>query len=173
MKKVSFLVLIAVLIVAFGFASMVYAQGRQNAASESNMVRPVSNQNGDDTLGLICSDDIIHPLLMNLEDSFNVEYKDLLIYFCEHKFGVGEIMLALITAEREGIDLTYDDILQMRFEDDMKEVGWGQIWQDLGLIGRERHDHEEEMGQEGRNNKPEYPPGLGGPPPGKGPGSNH
>ena len=274
MKKHLVIILIGVLIVGLGFASVVSAQGRQTAAREMYMVSEESNLNGDDNFGLICSGEIIHPVLMNLEDSYGVNYEDLLPYFCEYRFGVGEIRLALRTAEREGVELefdeilelrlengmeqigwgliwqelgligrgrqnnesenqnddlnggvvcagemehpvllrlaetfdveydelelyfceygfgigeirhalntaeneavdeTYDEILEMRLEDGTKEVGWGQIWQDLGLIGSERNDRGEEMGQEGRNNKPEVPPGLGGPHPGRGRGPN-
>ena len=139
-------------------------RGRQNGELE--------NHNDEHHGGAMCSGEMIHPVLMSLVESYGVVYEDLLMYFCDYDFGVGEIRLALNTAERDEGDMTYKDILQMRLEDGTKEIGWGQIWQELGLIGRGRPDQGQDMGEEGRNNKPEFPPGLGGPPPGKGGGPN-
>jgi len=168
MKKRMFIILIGMLIIGFAFAGVVYAQGKPLTAREMHMIREESNLSDDHEFALVCSGEITHPVLMSLADTYKVDDKDLLAYFCEEEFGVGEIRLALITAMREGIDLTYDQILEMRFKEGIKEVGWGLIWQELGLIGRGRQN--QEMKGEGMNNRPAIPPGLGDAHPGKGVG---
>jgi hypothetical protein len=144
MKKYLFTVLIALLIVGFGFAGVVFAQDEPFTASERHMIREQSNLSYDYEFEMVCSGEIIHPVLMNLAEIYEVDYEELLAYFCDFEFGVGEIRLALVTAEREGVDLTYDEVLTLRLIDGEKEVGWGLIWQELGLIGRGRNSDETE-----------------------------
>jgi len=143
-----------------------------------------------------CSSDLEHPALVKLADSYGVKYSDLLPYFCEQGFGVGEIMLALKTAEREDVDKTYEVILEDRSPDGQKDVGWGEIWQELGLIGNGKQENEETdpeamknknkekfqfegeeeqfeyeaKNKEKNENKPNTPPGQSGDHPGKGKG---
>jgi hypothetical protein len=135
----------------------------------------------DDGLNPVCAGDLIHPALHQLAERFDVAYPELLVFFCEGQFGIGEIKLALETAQREGVELSYDDILGTRSKDDETGQGWGQIWQGMGLIGRGRLDHEGPTeldehalpGQNensGPNNKPVVPPGQSGEQPGKGRG---
>lgn len=144
----------------------------------------------------VCTGDMMHPALMKLAESYGVEYDALLPYFCEQNFGVGEIMLALKTAGREDVEGSFEDILMLRSTDGMKDVGWGEIWQDLGLIGKGKQENEEADPQAMKNkhqekfqfegeeeqfeyeanrkekneNKPSTPPGLSGDHPGKGKG---
>jgi hypothetical protein len=66
--------------------------------------------------------DASHPALAGLAESFEADYGQLLGWFCEDGFGVGQIMLALATSQfSEG-------------------AGWGQVWKDLGLKGPDRQD---------------------------------
>lgn len=172
MKKYLFLVLISLLIVGFGFVGVVFAKGKPITVREMHMMREESILNNDHEFALVCSGEITHPVLMSLADTHEEDYDVLRDYFCDDDFGVGEIRLALITAERDDVALTFEQILQMRFDNGMKKVGWGLIWQELGLIGRGRQNHKSDNGSEGMNNKPSFPPGLGGVHPGKGVGPN-
>ena len=67
-----------------------------------------------------------HPALNSLALAYDEPYSELLYYFCEWRFGVGEIKLALQTAENSG--LYFGEILEMKRE----LGGWGQVWQQLG-----------------------------------------
>ena len=138
--------------------------------------------------GAVCSGDLTHPVLSELAESYEVDYETLKDYFCQG-FGVGEIKLALQTAAREDVGETFDQILDRRSTDGMKDVGWGEIWQDLGLIGKGKMDNEdsdpeamknknreefqfekESKDKEKNENKPNNPPGRSGNNPGKGKG---
>ena len=96
----------------------------------------------------VCSGALIHPALESLAMEYDVDYEELVTFFCDSHLGVGEIKLALETAEDEELDLSWKEILEMRLgddEDDKKDSGWGQIWQELGLIGK---DADKEEGNE-------------------------
>jgi hypothetical protein len=72
-----------------------------------------------------------HPALNRLALAYGEPYSELLYYFCEWRFGVGEIKLALQTAVNLGGSMDFGDILEMK-----REVGgWGQVWQQLGVRG--------------------------------------
>jgi len=92
----------------------------------------------------VCSGALIHPALEGLAMEYVVEYETLLPYFCEQHFGIGEIEHALKTAEMEDVEMTWVELLEMRSSDD-DENGWGEIWQELGLIGK---DADKEEGDE-------------------------
>lgn len=138
--------------------------------------------------GAVCSGDLIHPVLSVLAESYGVDYETLKDYFCQG-FGVGEIKLALQTAQREDVGETFDQILDWRSTDGTKDVGWGEIWQELGLIGKGKKDNEdsdpeammnkhqeefqfekESKNKEKNENKPNNSPGRSGNNPGKGKG---
>lgn len=114
---------------------------------------------------MVCEEDMVHPVLMTLAEQYGdeeVTYEVLLADFCEG-FGVGEIKHALETAELDDVTESYGELLAMRSkEDEMNSTGWGEIWQELGLIGKERNGEMEGEGPEleEQNNKPDTPPGL-------------
>ena len=143
---------------------------------------------GDMEPGAVCSGDLEHPVLSELAVNYEVDYETLKDYFCQG-FGVGEIKLALQTAQREDVEESFDQILDRRSTDGMKDVGWGEIWQELGLIGKGKKDSEdsdpeammnknqeefqfekESKNKEKNENKPNNPPGRSGNNPGKGKG---
>ncbi|MFU8826639.1 MAG: hypothetical protein ACNA70_04025 [Brevefilum sp.] len=135
----------------------------------------------EDGLNPVCAGEKIHPALNSLAESYEADYEELLGYFCEQKFGIGEIMHALKTAEKEDVEMTYDEILDARGKGGEERTGWGKIWQELGLIGRNKSDNGEaveaeedmllEQGESNKsNNKPAVPPGRSGDRPGKGRG---
>jgi hypothetical protein len=95
-----------------------------------------------------------HPIAAAIAERNEVKYGWVMEWFCDQDVGLGQIALALYTvriqeaaAEAAGegdgakamsaFDLTgaADKLLGMRVEEGM---GWGQIWQELGYIGRPR-----------------------------------
>jgi hypothetical protein len=87
--------------------------------------------------GFYCTNaDASHPALANLAESFEADYGQLLSWFCEDGFGVGQIMLALATSQISEGAMSADDALAARAEG----AGWGQVWKDLGLKGPDRQD---------------------------------
>ncbi len=136
----------------------------------------------DDGENPVCSGEMDHPVLSRLAEEFEVDYAELVVFFCEYKFGIGEIKHALQTAELEDIEQTFDELLGERKPEGEKVSGWGRIWQELGLIGRGKSNRGEEvevdeldlLGEQnetrGGNNKPANAPGQRGGNPGKGRG---
>ncbi|MBW6467288.1 MAG: hypothetical protein K0B06_12345 [Brevefilum sp.] len=169
MKKKLIIILYAVLLVSLVAVGSVYAQDIPGFRREVQHRYEHTEQLGecDQECEQVCSGEMLHPVLTSLAEAYEVDYEDLLEYFCDFGFGVGEIRLALVTAERvDGV--LYTDLLEWRYAEGMKDVGWGRIWQELGLIGRGRQNKEKFMGPEEMNGRPEIPPGLGGTHPGKG-----
>jgi hypothetical protein len=74
--------------------------------------------------------DIVHPVGGAIAERYDVNYEEVMYWFCEESMGFGQIMLALQTAD-DG-DVSYEEYLDRRLAGE----GWGQIWKDLGLIGR-------------------------------------
>jgi hypothetical protein len=71
-----------------------------------------------------------HPVIKRLADTHGVAYGDILGWFCQEHYGLGEIMHALQTSDG-GADAAYA-LLGKKTE----LGGWGQVWQELGLIGK-------------------------------------
>jgi len=112
----------------------------------------------------ICSGEIIQPALEDLASTFGVSYEELLPYFCEQNFGIGEIKLALETAEHEDVEMTWEELLEWRHN-----AGWGEIKQELGLIGKDKNENgetleiqeQEEQKVKTNNGKRDNNPGKG------------
>jgi hypothetical protein len=64
-----------------------------------------------------------------------VGYSLIMGWFCNDNFGFGEIEHALRTSDREDVDESPQDLLDMR-----ETMGWGEIWQLLELIEEEGED---------------------------------
>jgi len=89
-----------------------------------------------------------HPALNRLALAYGEPYSELLYYFCEWRFGVGEIKLALQTAVNLGGSMDFGDILEMK-----REVGgWGQVWQQLGVRGNHEGGKPPWAGGNGKGN---------------------
>jgi RNase P/RNase MRP subunit p29 len=86
---------------------------------------------GDPSGGYYCEQsEEMHPFGEKLASRYDeVKYETLQEWFCSG-FGWGQIMLALKTSEITGDD--FEALLVRRGDGE----GWGQIWQDLELIGR-------------------------------------
>lgn len=125
--------------------------------------------------GYYCTQsEVPHPFGARLAETYEVEYATLQGWFCEG-FGWGQVMLALQTGAITGEDP--EALLELR----RGGSGWGQIWQELKLIGRPEHagppndldgdgrpDHAGPKKDKENKGKPDH----AGPPEGKGPPSN-
>jgi hypothetical protein len=89
-----------------------------------------NGEDDDPSEGYFCvqSEDM-HPFGERLASRYEVDYEILQGWFCDG-FGWGQIMLALKTSAITGDD--FEGLLERRGSGE----GWGQIWQDLKLIGR-------------------------------------
>lgn len=109
--------------------------------------------------GYFCTNlDEKHPVAAAIAETYEVDYEVVIGMFCagegeegSARTGFGQIMLAFHTAEVTGGDP--GEILGMKKEG----TGWGQIWQEMGLIGKDRE----------KPDKPGKPEDVG-PPEGKG-----
>lgn len=91
---------------------------------------PEPGDDGGPAEGYYCSQtETPHPFGARLAERYNTEYATLQTWFCEG-FGWGQIMLALETGQLTGNEA--ESFLAARSEGQ----GWGQIWKELGLIGR-------------------------------------
>jgi RNase P/RNase MRP subunit p29 len=104
---------------------------------------------GDLPGGYYCEQsDERHPFGQRLASSYEgVVYETLQKWFCSG-FGWGQIMLALKTSEITGDD--FEALLEMRGDGE----GWGQIWQDLELIGQP--EDAEPLNDEDGNGRPDF-----------------
>ncbi len=107
-------------------------------------------QDGDESDPCVGADP--HPVGQSLADTYGLDYKTIMGWFCNDGFGFGEIVHALETSE--ATDLSPQQVLDLR-----AEQGWGQIWQELGLKGKPDDmngddDEEEEEEQDGDEEDP-------------------
>ena len=92
-----------------------------------------------------------HPVAQRLSETYGVAYDDIMAWFCEGRYGLGEIMHALQTADPEE-GTTPEQLLDRKTE----LGGWGQVWQDLGLIGKP--DDKPEKEPKDKTEKPDKAP---------------
>lgn len=125
--------------------------------------------------GYYCTQsEVPHPFGARLAENYDVEYATLQGWFCDG-FGWGQVMLALQTGEITGEDP--EALLELR----RGGSGWGQIWQELKLIGKPEHagppNDEDDDGKPDhagpkKDKEDKGKPDHAGPPDGKGPPSN-
>lgn len=97
----------------------------------------IKNAELDPKTGYYCTHPDAHqPALYALSVAYNTPYSQILGWFCDGRFGVGEIMLALQTSKAVNGAYTPEQILQMKVD----MGGWGKVWQFLGLTGPWRKD---------------------------------
>ena len=82
----------------------------------------------------VCDGTREHPILAALASRFEVPYEELVDYYCSYDMGIGEIALALTTIQQTEGTVDLPTLLAQRTDEDL---GWGEIWQNLGLIGRD------------------------------------
>ena len=73
-----------------------------------------------------------HPVAQRLAEIYEVDYGQIMTWFCEERYGFGEIMHALQTGDPKEKGRTPEDLLHRK----TALGGWGQVWQELGLIGK-------------------------------------
>jgi hypothetical protein len=78
-----------------------------------------------------CESGDVHPMAARLAERYDVTADWVINYYC-NGYGMGQIMLALKTAAISDTDA--DSLLAERAEG----TGWGQIWQAMKLIGKDR-----------------------------------
>lgn len=93
--------------------------------------------------------DTPHPLAVTLAADYGVEESWVMEHYCNGQ-SMGEIRLALKTSTMEGAEVDADTLLEMR-----EESGWGQIWQELGLKGKDK----EKTNNGNPKDKDKVPPG--------------
>ena len=103
---------------------------------------------GEEVNAFCANSERTHPVGARLAARYDVTYEQVMEWFCEG-MGFGQIMLALQTARLTDVEPA--TLLDRRSGGE----GWGEIWQDAGLIGRGRKLAGEEA--------------EGGPPPWAGP----
>jgi len=104
-----------------------------------------------------------HPVAAAIAETYGVEEEQVLAWFCEDGFGFGQIMLALQTSQASGSDP--GELLARRSAGE----GWGQIWIDMELIGRESDAHPPGRPEDAGPPEGAGPPEDAGPPEGVGP----
>jgi hypothetical protein len=120
----------------------------------------------DENESVYCEDleTMEHPTGARYAADFEIDYAVIMGWFCEGNFGFGEIKHALKTAAVT--EYSPEELLAMR-----ADYGWGEIWQDAGLIGQGKPKVHPVFGENWHNDK--GPQGKGkpvdaGPPNGKG-----
>jgi len=105
----------------------------------------VDDDNDDDPAeggkynGAYCADgkqEKPHPFATKMAERYGVDEAWVMEYFCAGH-GMGAIMLALKTSQMDGVDVDADTLLAERESGN----GWGQIWQEYKLIGKEKEAH--------------------------------
>jgi hypothetical protein len=129
MKKRIMFIVTSVLLLSLVWVGSVYAQ---EEVPPDPTGEPVETPLDDNPVCLFTRE---HPVLAGLATRYNVAYEDLVALYCESDLGIGEIALALATAQQSEGTVTVEDLLTQRLDD---ELGWGEIWQELGLIGQSK-----------------------------------
>lgn len=122
MKKILVAGLIAAL--ALGVAAVAFAQTEE--------LNGAFTKEGDPKTGHYCTNpEDHHPALYRLALQYDTPYEQVLKWFCEGRFGVGEIEHALAASLAVNGTYSAEQILAMKVE----MGGWGKVWQFLGLKG--------------------------------------
>jgi hypothetical protein len=124
---------------AFQLQIEVNLVGEEEDPDDDDLNDDNEGEDGDDPSGgYYCrQSDVEHPFGAYLADKYEVDYTTLQSWFCEESFGWGQIMLALHTARitEDDADLLLD-AASLLLEERSNGKGWGEIWQELKLIGR-------------------------------------
>ena len=127
MKKRIMMIITSVLLLSLVWVGSVYAQ---DETPPDPTEEPADTPLDDNPICLLTRE---HSVLAGLAERYNVAYEDLVALFCESDLGIGEIALALATAQQSEGAVTIEDLLTQRLDD---ELGWGEIWQELGFTGK-------------------------------------
>ena len=88
-----------------------------------------------------CTGNDPHPAAQALAVAYDdvTTYAQIMGWFCDDGYGLGEIKHALETSAREDVTETAGDLLALKTQ----LGGWGEVWQHLGLIGSTDDDSDE------------------------------
>lgn len=131
--------------IATGDSVLVKADAGENGDWIAQSVKVVSHQNTEENqetyefrfTNAYCVDgkkETNHPLAAKIAERYGIDEETVMTYYCQG-YSIGEIMLALKTSQMEGVELSFEDILGSLDGND----AWGQIWQDMGVIGWEKN----------------------------------
>jgi hypothetical protein len=111
----------------------------------------------------VCDGTRIHPVLDQLAARYNIAYEEIVGYYCNSGLGVGEIALALATIQQSDGSVDLPALFSQRLDENL---GWGEIWQGLGLIGngntngnndlkrnQDRNTHQDRIRNEGEDDQ--------------------
>lgn len=140
MKKRIMVIVTSVLLLSLVLATPVFAQDdppTEPTEEPTDPPEPEETPEPDEDTPLddnpVCLFEREHSVLAGLATRYNVAYEDLVALYCESELGVGQIALALATVQQSEGTTTIEDLVgQLQDE----EVGWGEIWQEMGLIGK-------------------------------------
>ncbi len=107
--------------------------------------------------GLYCdgSSEAQHPVGLKLAEQFGSDYATIMGWFCQG-YGFGEIALAYQISQVAGVSV------EEVFEKRASGMGWGQIMQEYGLIGKDKPKPEKGQGKPEKTPKPKpVNPGKG------------
>ncbi len=83
--------------------------------------------------GYYCAHPDVHqPALYKLSLKYDTPYAQVLSWFCDGHYGVGEIMKAFVASRAVNGAYSPGQILAMKTE----LGGWGKVWKALGLIAK-------------------------------------
>ncbi len=147
MKQKIAIIFSLVLIVGLLWTGSAFAQELDQDGSPNTLEETEEPEGGLEESNPVCEGLVEHPVLAWIESQYDVEFEDLQTYFCDYDFGIGEIVMMLESHARTEEEISLEDILAMRMDE---ELGWGEIKQSLGLIGKGRNkdDSEETDGTE-------------------------
>jgi hypothetical protein len=92
---------------------------------------------GDTLAALWCTGQVAHPVAAGLAQRYAIEADTVMGWLCEDNYGLGEIMHALQTSTAvSGTDVVSDTSPAALLALKTDLGGWGQVWQELGLIGQ-------------------------------------
>lgn len=129
MKRILLFIIVAAL--SLGLAAAAFAQtGDEKLAAKQPGLDPKR--------GYYCTNPSDqHPTLGALASQYDWPYEEVLRWFCEGRFGVGEIKHAFETWVAIDKRLTPNEILALK----VQLGGWGKVWHELGVKGSNENSH--------------------------------
>jgi hypothetical protein len=116
------ILLIISLLLIFSLAVPVFAQSEKD-----------KDEDGEVNAFCLAGAEVQHPVGKRIAAAYELEYEEVMKWFCQDGYGFGQILLALRTSS--ATDLSPEDALGLK----TSLGGWGKVWKEHGLIGRPAH----------------------------------
>jgi hypothetical protein len=110
------------LLLIFALAVPVFAQS-EDGKGEKDAVNPFC----------LAGAEMQHPVGKRIAATYELEYAQVMQWFCEDNYGFGQILLALRTSKTT--ELTPEQALELK----TSMGGWGKVWKEYGRPGRPDH----------------------------------